>query len=76
LHDAARTGGAGERAGRLLVGGKPGEAFRGALDIRQQRQGAERVAVRLVKIGGVVLKRDGQMLLDSGGARQGGRVQL
>ena len=75
LHDAARARRAGQRAGVLLVRGKPGEALAGALDVGEQRQRAERVAVRLVEIGGVVFERDGEMLLDRGGAGESRRVE-
>ena len=54
---------------------RAGEALAGALDVGQQRQRAERIAMRLVEIGGVVLERDGEMLLDRRRTGERRRIQ-
>ncbi len=67
LHDGAGAGRAGELAAALGFR-ELGEARRRHLDVGQQALRRERIVVRAVEIGGVVLHRDREVLLDRGGA--------
>ena len=75
LDDAARAGRPRQRAGIALFLGKPREAFAGALDVRQQRQRAHRIAVGLVEIRRIAFERRREMLFNRRRSRERGRVQ-
>ena len=75
LHDATRPRGSRQRSVLALILGKPRKPFRGALNVRQQALCRQRVLMRLVEVGRIVLNRLGQMLLERRRSGKSRRVE-